>query len=63
MPAPSWPRHTGRTVLHITWNDGQTYTGEWRYNLKDGDGVMTKPDGSSIKGYWENDKLLKEIKK
>ena len=37
-------------------NNYGTYIGNWAHDLKDGDGVLTLPDGSILKGSWKNDK-------
>ena len=42
--------------------DGAKYEGGWQYNKKHGEGILTTPDGKTIKGEWDwkEGKLIKE---
>jgi len=42
---------------HIyTYPDGAVYNGEWKNNMRHGQGVWTRPDGTRYAGEWQNDK-------
>ena len=41
----------------MTWQDGSYYTGEFKDNKKQGQGVFTFNDGSVYDGPWEDDKM------
>jgi hypothetical protein len=42
-------------VAMCIWQDGTSYTGEWKDCLKEGHGTLTFPDGSTYKGSFTND--------
>ena len=48
-----------RTIPHgrgiFSWNNGDVYEGEWRYNLQNGKGKFTYADGGYFQGDWLND--------
>ena len=37
-----------------TWADGEKYTGEWKNNVKNGQGAETRPDGSEYVGEYRD---------
>ena len=41
--------------------DGTTYLGEFRKDVENGKGVLTLKNGHSIKGIWNDGKLIKEL--
>jgi hypothetical protein len=47
--------------MHDVLNDYQAahFTGEWKFNQRNGKGNMSWPDGSKFEGEWLNDQRVK----
>ena len=43
-------------MIKIKWNDGSTYTGEWKNGKANGKGIFVHADKSVFEGYFINDK-------
>ena len=43
----------------MIYNNGNKYDGEWKNDLKEGEGKMTYNNGDEYNGYWENDEIKK----
>lgn len=41
---------------NYTYPDGAIYNGEWKNNMRHGQGIWTRPDGTRYAGEWQNDK-------
>lgn len=41
---------------YFTWEDGRTYTGQYRNDKKEGIGTFTWPDGRKYIGHWKDGK-------
>ena len=42
------------------WHSGTKYIGSWKQGKRNGYGTFYYTDGTSKKGYWEDDKLVKK---
>jgi MORN repeat len=38
-----------------TFSNGTVYHGDWKGNLRDGDGIQLWPDGARYEGTWSNE--------
>ncbi len=43
-----------------TYTHGAQYVGEWKDNLRHGQGTLTYADGDQLEGIWEEDEFLYE---
>ncbi len=52
---------TGPGIYH--WKDGRRWDGEWLDDMRHGDGMLYEANGKvRVRGVWEKDKLVREIK-
>ena len=45
----------------MLYNDGSKYSGNWKNNDKNGEGVFWNVIGDKIEGIWRNGKQIKKI--
>ena len=59
-PVPTAERDATEVVdasqVHFTCESGEVYEGEFKNDMREGWGVMRRPDGGVYEGYWHHDK-------
>jgi hypothetical protein len=61
LPCPSLGNRWDNCVGYYTYSQG-VYVGEYKDNLRHGQGIFTTKDGKRFEGVFENDKFVREAK-
>ena len=46
-----------KIIIHLEWNDGREYRGEWLNNNMHGEGIYKWPIGNKYEGEYKNNKV------